>query len=247
MLASVTSSLHLYCTLYAKLRLGIVKVDEWRSWPALPSHVCVGTKRSWPALTIMTCIAVTLRLMISTSRCADEDRIRWTHRTEGAAQTEAYSPPFVPARQDKGPAENHRTSHSLSAGRAPCTIRSMKQGRVWACESWAISVIKYTVMTHFNLPLWEYSEDKLGNRGSSLTGTCNPLSTYKYPRTVLKRRERLLWLWHTVLALQTLFSLFSVGSTCPKCQVPTLDLPVQKVRSQQRACVSATCVLVLPR
>jgi hypothetical protein len=34
---------------------------------------------------------------------------------------------------------------------------------------WAMSVIKYAAMTRCNLPSWEYSGDKLGNRGSKCT------------------------------------------------------------------------------
>jgi hypothetical protein len=72
-------------------------------------------------------------------------------QTEGADQTEACSTPFALTRRDEGPTEVHRTSHSLSTGRGPCTVQPTKLGPAWACVSWAVSVIKYIVMTGYNL------------------------------------------------------------------------------------------------
>ena len=65
---------------------------------------------------------------------------------------EACSTPFAHTRQDEGPAEDHRTSHSLTTERGPCTVRPTKLGPAWTCVNWAVPVIKYTVMTVCNPP-----------------------------------------------------------------------------------------------
>jgi hypothetical protein len=57
----------------------------------------------------------------------------------------------------------------------------------------------------------------------SLTGTGNPSSTYKYPRTVPKHGE-IIVAFDTPCKHYKLFLPFSVGSTCLEGQVPTVAL-----------------------
>jgi hypothetical protein len=49
-------------------------------------------------------------------------------QTKGANEMEAYSTAFAPTKQDEGPAEDHRTSHSLTTERGPCTFRPTDAG-----------------------------------------------------------------------------------------------------------------------
>jgi hypothetical protein len=54
------------------------------------------------------------------------------------------------------------TSRSLTTGGGPCAIRPIEMGPAWTGVIRVVSVIKFTVMTVCNLPLWEYSGDKPG-------------------------------------------------------------------------------------
>lgn len=134
--------------------------------------------------------------------------------------------PSLPTRQDEGLVEDHRTSHSLSTGRGPCTVRPTKLGPAWACVSWAVSVIKYTVMTGCNLPSWEYSGDKPGTRGSKCLwqGQATPQVPINTP-VLCRSTGRLTWL---------LISRVSIANSFPKFP---LDQPVLEDRCQQRAIV----------
>jgi hypothetical protein len=67
---------------------------------------------------------------------------------------EAYSTPFIRTRQDEGLAEDYGTSHSLTMERGPCTVWPTELGPTRTCVNWAMSVIKFTVMTVCNLPSW---------------------------------------------------------------------------------------------
>jgi hypothetical protein len=87
-------------------------------------------------------------------------------QAKGANWIEACLTPFSHTRQDKGPAEDYETSHSLTTERGPCVVRPIELGPTWTCVIRAMSVIKFTVMTVCNLPSWEYSRDKPGTRGS---------------------------------------------------------------------------------
>jgi hypothetical protein len=87
-------------------------------------------------------------------------------QAKGANRMEACSTPFAHTRQDDDPAEVYGTSHFLSTGRGPCTVRPTELGPTWTCVIWVVSIIKFTVMTVCNLPLWEYYGDKPGTQGS---------------------------------------------------------------------------------
>jgi hypothetical protein len=87
-------------------------------------------------------------------------------QAKGINRMEACSTPFAHTRQDEGPTEDYGTSHSLTMERGPCAVRPTELGLAWTCVIWVVSVIKFTVMTVCNLPLWEYSRDKPGTRGS---------------------------------------------------------------------------------
>jgi hypothetical protein len=143
-------------------------------------------------------------------------------QTKGADQTEACSAPFAPVRQDEGPVEDHRTSHFLGTGRGPCTVRPKKLGPAWACVGWAVSVIKYTVMTGCNLPSWENFGDKPGTRGSKCL--CQGQTAPRVPintSLLCQSTERLSWILIPRVSITNSFSHFP------------LDLPVLKGRFQQ--------------
>jgi hypothetical protein len=70
---------------------------------------------------------------------------------------EACVTPFAHMEQDEGLAEVYGTSRSLTTERGPCVIRPIELGPAWTCVIRVVSVIKFTVMTVCNLPLWEYS------------------------------------------------------------------------------------------
>jgi hypothetical protein len=173
----------------------------------------VGTKASTPLF------ARRLPPRIAQTKTASA---RPASQTKGADQTEAYSAPFAPTRQDEGPAEVHRTSHSLITERGPCTVRPIKLGPTWACVNWVMSVIKYIVMTVCNLPLWKYSGDKPGTRGSKCLW--QGLATPRVPINTLvlcPGTDRLTWL---------LTSGVSITNSLPNFM---LDQPVLQGRFQQ--------------
>ena len=87
-------------------------------------------------------------------------------QAKGANLMEACSTPFAHTRQDEGPTEDYRTSHSLTTETGPCAVRPTELGLALTCMIRAVCVIKFTVMTVCNLPLWEYSRDKPSTQGS---------------------------------------------------------------------------------
>jgi hypothetical protein len=103
-----------------------------------------------------------------------------------------------------------------------CAIRPIEMGPAWTGVIRTVSVIKFTVMTVCNLPLWEYSRDKPGTRGSKCLwqGQAAPRVPINTP-VLCPGKGR----WMKLLAFRVKlckhFFYFLVRSTCPGEEVPT--------------------------
>jgi hypothetical protein len=126
--------------------------------PLITSVYHVGTKANTPPFTPDDFV-LTLRRRRLDSRNPPG-------QAKGANRMEACSTPFTHTKQDRGPVEVYKTSHPHHQERPMCGLAHRAGPRMGMCDFWAVSVIKFTVMTVCNLPSWEYSGDKPGTRGS---------------------------------------------------------------------------------
>jgi hypothetical protein len=76
--------------------------------------LCVGTKANTPPF------ARRLRPRLAQAKAGSTEP---TGQAKGTNWMEACSTPFAHTRQDKGPAEDYETSHSLTTERGPCAVR----------------------------------------------------------------------------------------------------------------------------
>jgi hypothetical protein len=134
------------------------------------------------------------------------------------------------ARRRQGSVEV-RQSHVLVASGGPCRIRPTVTGPARISVLWATSVIAFSVMTVCNLPLWEYSEDSPGTRGhkrpcQGTVGTRVPINT-PVQCPLVARLTKLLSP-HVKFCKHSFH--FTVGSTCPREQVP-IELTNQMPRT----------------
>jgi hypothetical protein len=126
-------------------------------------------------------------LMPSLSRCTYAGHIH--SAPEQAGGTDRMKTGAVPLRplhgKAKGLSKSTSPAPSPRSG-GPSGIRPTMVGPARISVLQAASVIAFTIMTVYNLHLWEYSGDKPGARGQERLwqGTGGRSSTSKYPRTV---------------------------------------------------------------
>lgn len=143
------------CLLQAKC-LCIIKGTHMNKLLNRQKHACVGAKAN--TLPFARC----LRRLVTPTETTSTEHARASRRRR--LDEDRRGPPSSSLLRDEGSVEVYE-SHIVTAPGGPCGIRPIVTGPARRSVLRAAFVIAFTVMTVCNLPLWEYSGDKLDTRG----------------------------------------------------------------------------------